>query len=90
MTPDLHILALPLTTVCALQEDYLQSLNHLFVDITRLTFEKGYAEIAGGFCELKVATLDSGMPAAKLVAAKTLRLGTRETMPKRLALVSET
>ncbi|KAG8953579.1 hypothetical protein FRC00_006221 [Tulasnella sp. 408] len=66
-------------------EQCLRTLNHLFIDITRLTYEQGYDEITGGYCELKVATLDSGIPTAKLVAAKRLRLGVRATEPKRLA-----
>ncbi|KAG9027287.1 hypothetical protein FS837_004315 [Tulasnella sp. UAMH 9824] len=66
-------------------EECLRTLNHLFIDITRLTYEHGYEEIVGGYCELKVATLDGGIPTAKLVAAKRLRLGVRPTEPKRLA-----
>lgn len=66
-------------------EECLQIIDHLFIDIARLTYEQGYEEIVGGYCELKVATLDSGIPTAKLVAAKRLRLGVRTTEPKRLA-----
>lgn len=79
-----------LTAANISQEECLRTLNHLFIDIKRLTYEQGYEEIVGGYCELKVATLDSGMPTAKLVAAKRLRLGVRATEPKRLAFVGIT
>lgn len=70
------------------QEDYLQTLNHRFIDIARLTYDQSYEEFVGGYSEVKVATLDSGTPTAKLVAAKRLRLGKRGAEPKRLAYVS--
>lgn len=72
----------------ARQEECLQALNHLFIDISRLTFEPGYEENKGGYSDVRVATLDSGGPAVKLVAAKRLRLGIRSAEPKRLAFVS--
>ncbi|KAG8928924.1 hypothetical protein FRC01_005170 [Tulasnella sp. 417] len=69
----------------ALQE-CIESLSHLFVDITRLKHEPSYEEKRGGYCDLQVATLDPDIPgASKLVAAKKLLLGTRSPEPKRLA-----
>ncbi|KAG8920411.1 hypothetical protein FRC01_000761 [Tulasnella sp. 417] len=66
-------------------ESCLQALSYLFIEVGRLTYEQGYDEIVGGYCELKVATLDSGLLGSKLVAAKKLRLGIRASEPKRLA-----
>ncbi|KAG8920409.1 hypothetical protein FRC01_000759 [Tulasnella sp. 417] len=68
-------------------KEFLQKLNHLFIDITRLTYESESEKIVGGYCQLEIATLDSGGPAAKLVAAKQLRLVGRSTEPERLAFV---
>ncbi|KAG8909112.1 hypothetical protein FRC01_007127 [Tulasnella sp. 417] len=63
----------------------LQELNHLFVDISRLTPGSGYEEQIGGYGTVRVSTLDSGAPGAVLVAAKTIRLKDRHKDPKRLA-----
>ncbi|KAG8905384.1 hypothetical protein FRC01_008374 [Tulasnella sp. 417] len=69
---------------CVLKE-FIQKLNHLFIDITRLTYEREGEKIVGGYCQLEVATLDSGESTAKRVAAKQLRLEGLQTEPTRLA-----
>ncbi|KIO15995.1 hypothetical protein M407DRAFT_34375 [Tulasnella calospora MUT 4182] len=63
----------------------LQDLDHLFIDVSRLTPETGYEEEIGGYGTVRVSTLDSGTPGALLVAAKTIRLKDRHKDPKRLA-----
>lgn len=52
MTPPLHNSTLLLTS--CIQENCVQSLNYLFINITRLAYEQGHEEIAGGYCELGV------------------------------------
>ncbi|KAG8946365.1 hypothetical protein FRC00_009649, partial [Tulasnella sp. 408] len=69
-------------------KELLQELNHLFVDITRLAYDREREKIVGGFCHLQVATLDFGAPTAKLVAAKQLRLVGQATELERLKLAS--
>ncbi|KAG8974104.1 hypothetical protein FRC05_007852 [Tulasnella sp. 425] len=71
----------------SLQEEYLRSLNHLFIDIARIKYEPGYEGRRGGYCDLHVASLDPETPTAprKLVAVKKLLLGTRTSEPIRLA-----
>ncbi|KAG8948039.1 hypothetical protein FRC04_010081 [Tulasnella sp. 424] len=68
-------------------EEYLRSLNHLFIDIARIKYEPGYEGRRGGYCDLHVASLDPETPTAprKLVAVKKLLLGTRTSEPIRLA-----
>ncbi|KAG8906540.1 hypothetical protein FRC01_007983, partial [Tulasnella sp. 417] len=68
-------------------EEFLEGLNHLFIDIVRLSDEPDYRDKRGGYCDLQVKTLDREIPSArKLVAAKKLFLSARPHNPKRLAL----
>ncbi|KAG8913773.1 hypothetical protein FRC01_004392, partial [Tulasnella sp. 417] len=67
-------------------EEFLEGLNHLFIDIVRLSDEPDYREKRGGYCDVQVKTLDREIPSAcKLVAAKKLFLSARSHDPKRLA-----
>ncbi|KAG8900131.1 hypothetical protein FRC00_014338 [Tulasnella sp. 408] len=61
-------------------------LEHLFIDIDRITPEKAYEEKKGGYGDVQVSTLDAETPAAKLVAAKTIRLYYVKKRPHRLIL----